>query len=152
MYVWLWFVTLRCWTSLPVESNRACPFYKTLILYTYAHMMHVHTICLCLPEAGIVFPGTEVCQYFVNSNIDPEAGHRLQAIFWLDPARAHDCNIISKVRGPGKLALLLVHFAWMFGPPFFWPTTGLSIEPLKVKLLAGEQKATELLSPWNCQL
>ena len=35
----------------------------------------------------------------------------------------------------------LVHFAWMLGP-----TNGFSIKPLKVLLLAGEQKATEYWS------
>ena len=36
----------------------------------------------------------------------------------------------------------LAHFAWMLGLNFL-PTTGFSIKPLEVKLLAGEQKATE---------
>ena len=34
-------------------------------------------------------------------------------------------------------------FCWMLGLFAFLPTNGFSIKPLKVKLLAGEQKATE---------
>ena len=37
----------------------------------------------------------------------------------------------------------LVHLAWMVGIFTFLPTHGFSMKPLKVKLLAGEQKATE---------
>ena len=37
----------------------------------------------------------------------------------------------------------LVHFAWLLGLENFLPPNGFSTKPLKVKLLAGEQKATE---------
>ena len=47
-------------------------------------------------------------------------------------------NMIQESR-----ASSLLHFAWMLRLSNFLPTTGLSIRPLKVKLLAGEQKATE---------
>ena len=39
--------------------------------------------------------------------------------------------------------MTLVHFAWMLGLNHFLPTNGFSIKPPRVKLLAGEQKATE---------
>ena len=38
----------------------------------------------------------------------------------------------------------LVHFAWMLGLELF-ANSWISIKPLKVKLLAGEQKASEKL-------
>ena len=37
-----------------------------------------------------------------------------------------------------------MHVAWMLGLHNCLPTSGLSSKPLKVKLLAGEQKATEV--------
>ena len=49
----------------------------------------------------------------------------------------------------------MVHFAWMLGLHFFFlRTNGFSIEPRTVKLLAGEQKATEYIhrpiEAWGC--
>ena len=51
--------------------------------------------------------------------------------------RLYPFHLGSKEKGTDSL----VHFAWKLGLQLL-PTDGFSIEPLKVKLLAGEQKAT----------
>ena len=73
---------------------------------------------------------------------------RFSAAFWV-PARSSSPKASDRKRGGCQVCNhTLVHFAkgcWDFS---FLPTSGLSIKPLRVKLLAGEQKAAEHMSFW----